>query len=317
MTYALMLAFFRNEMGFGGNNRFTDFKKLLGTPLKTAFARGALCYASLVALVLCCLLCRWLTATKYGRVLTAIQDAETRARFPGYASTSHKLFAFVRSAMMAWLTGTPYVPQVGIINPSEFCPGDLIGAVVWVAVSGRGTLVGAVLGACSVNGLKTWLTSAAPELWLFVLGRISVLVTLFLPRGLIGLFKGRGQGRDPLPRSAAAARDRRAADAGTGPSAGGRAGGRHDGCRDLTRPRPARQQGRQRGVRPLPHPVPVPEAARRRPLGRAAAANHHRARSLRPATPADPRRADRGNAALGRQEYRARHRPPGARPQDG
>jgi urea transport system permease protein len=189
MTYALMLAFFRNDMGFGGNNGFTDFKELLGMPLNTGAARASLFYASLVALIGCYALCRWITGTKYGRVLTAIRDAENRVRFLGYSVTQHKLFAFVLSAMMAGLAGALYVPQVGIINPGEFSPGNSIEAVVWVAVGGRGTLVGAVLGAFSVNGLKTWLTSAAPDLWLFVLGGLFVAVTLFLPRGLIGLFE--------------------------------------------------------------------------------------------------------------------------------
>jgi urea transport system permease protein len=187
MTYALMLAFFRNDMGLGGNNGFTDFKELLGMPLNTSAARGALFYASLVALVGCYLLCRWITGTKYGRVLTAIRDAESRVRFLGYSVTQHKLFAFVLSAMMAGVAGALYVPQVGIINPGEFSPGNSIEAVVWVAVGGRGTLIGAVIGAFSVNGLKTWLTSAAPDLWLFVLGGLFVAVTLFLPKGLIGL----------------------------------------------------------------------------------------------------------------------------------
>ncbi len=189
MTYALMLAFFRNDMGFGGNNGFTDFKELLGMPLNTSGARASLFYASLIALVGCYLLCRWITGTKYGRVLTAIRDAESRVRFLGYSVTSHKLFAFVLSAMMAGLAGALYVPQVGIINPGEFSPSNSIEAVIWVAVGGRGTLVGALLGAFTVNGLKTWLTSAAPDLWLFVLGGLFVAVTLFLPRGLIGLLQ--------------------------------------------------------------------------------------------------------------------------------
>ncbi|MBR0683819.1 urea ABC transporter permease subunit UrtC [Roseomonas eburnea] len=188
MTYALMLAFFRNDMGFGGNNGFTDFKELLGMPLGTPAARAMLFYASLVALVGSFLICAALTRTKYGRVLTAIRDAESRARFLGYDTTQHKLFAFVLSAMLAGLAGALYVPQVGIINPGEFSPGNSIEAVIWVAVGGRGTLAGAVLGAFSVNALKTWLTSAAPDLWLFVLGGLFVAVTLFLPRGLIGLF---------------------------------------------------------------------------------------------------------------------------------
>ena len=190
MTYALMLAFFRNDMGFGGNNGFTAFKELLGMPPNTNAARISLFYASLVSLVGCYALCRWITGTKYGRVLTAIRDAESRVRFLGYPVTQHKLFAFVLSAMMAGLAGALYVPQVGIINPGEFSPGNSIEAVVWVAVGGRGTLVGAVIGAFGVNGLKTWLTSAAPELWLFVLGALFVAVTLFLPRGLVGLVKG-------------------------------------------------------------------------------------------------------------------------------
>jgi urea transport system permease protein len=189
MTYALMLAFFRNDMGFGGNNGFTDFKELLGMPLNTGAARISLFYASLVALILSYLLCVRLTRSKYGRVLTAIRDAESRVRFLGYNVTHHKLFAFVVSAMLAGVAGALYVPQVGIINPGEFSPGNSIEAVVWVAVGGRGTLVGAVLGAFTVNGLKTWLTSAAPDLWLFVLGGLFVLVTLFLPKGLIGLLR--------------------------------------------------------------------------------------------------------------------------------
>jgi urea transport system permease protein len=190
MTFALMLAFFRNDMGFGGNNGFTDFKELLGQPLNTSGMRSGLFYASLLALVLAFLLCVRLTRSKYGRVLTAIRDAESRVRFLGYNTTHHKLFAFVLSAMLAGVAGALYVPQVGIINPGEFSPANSIEAVIWVAVGGRGTLVGAVLGAFSVNALKTWLTSAAPDLWLFVLGGLFVAVTLFLPKGLIGLMKG-------------------------------------------------------------------------------------------------------------------------------
>ncbi|WP_437164640.1 urea ABC transporter permease subunit UrtC [Falsiroseomonas sp. E2-1-a20] len=192
MTFALMLAFFRNDMGFGGNNGFTDFKELLGQPLNTSVMRSGLFYASLLALVLAFMICVRLTRSKYGRVLTAIRDAESRVRFLGYNTTHHKLFAFVLSAMLAGVAGALYVPQVGIINPGEFSPANSIEAVIWVAVGGRGTLVGAVLGAFSVNALKTWLTSAAPDLWLFVLGGLFVAVTLFLPKGLIGLMKGRG-----------------------------------------------------------------------------------------------------------------------------
>jgi len=192
LTYALMLAFFRNDMGFGGNNGFTDFKELLGMPLNSGTTRALLFYASLVSLILVFLLCSALTRTKYGRVLTAIRDAESRVRFLGYDVTRHKLFVFVLSAMIAGLAGALYVPQVGIINPGEFSPGNSIEAVVWVAFGGRGTLVGAVLGAFSVNALKTWLTSVAPDLWLIVLGCLFIAVPLLLPKGLVGLARGRG-----------------------------------------------------------------------------------------------------------------------------
>ncbi len=188
MTYALMLAFFRNDMGFGGNNGFTDFKELLGMPLQTANARAVLYYASLALLLVSLLLCWRIAASKLGRVLVAIRDAESRVRFLGYDVTQHKLFVFVLSAMIAGLAGALYVPQVGIINPGEFSPGTSIEAVIWVAVGGRGSLIGAILGAFSVNALKTWLTTVAPDLWLFALGGLFVAVTLFLPRGLIGLF---------------------------------------------------------------------------------------------------------------------------------
>ena len=192
LTYALMLAFFRNDMGFGGNNGFTDFKELLGMPLNTPGARAALFYASLASLLGAFWLCSRVVGSKLGRVLVAIRDAESRVRFLGYDTTRHKLFVFVLSAMLAGLAGALYVPQVGIINPGEFSPGNSIEAVVWVAVGGRGTLVGAVLGAFSVNALKTWLTSVAPDLWLFALGGLFVAVTLFLPRGLVGALRRRG-----------------------------------------------------------------------------------------------------------------------------
>ena len=195
LTYALMLAFFRNDMGFGGNNGFTDFKELLGTALNTRTARVALFYASLIALCGALALCANIVSSKLGRVLVAVRDAESRVRFLGYDTLRHKLFIFVLSAMLAGLAGALYVPQVGIINPGEFSPGNSIEAVVWVAFGGRGTLIGAVLGAFSVNALKTWLTSVAPDLWLFVLGAIFVAVTLLLPRGLIGLLGQPAGGR--------------------------------------------------------------------------------------------------------------------------
>ncbi len=192
LTYALMLAFFRNDMGFGGNNGFTDFKELLGMPLNTPNARAMLFYASLAALIGAYWLCTRVVGSKLGRVLVAVRDAESRVRFLGYDTTRIKLFVFVLSAVLAGLAGALYVPQVGIINPGEFSPGNSIEAVVWVAVGGRGTLVGALLGAFSVNALKTWLTSVAPDLWLFALGGLFVAVTLFLPRGLVGLLRRRG-----------------------------------------------------------------------------------------------------------------------------
>jgi len=194
MTFALMLAFFRNDMGFGGNNGLTDFKDILGFALNKDGTRAGLYWASLIMLILTFLLCRFVIRSKLGRVLTAVRDAESRVRFLGYSVTNYKLFAFVLSAMIAGVAGALYVPQVGIINPSEFSPGSSIEAVIWVAVGGRGSLVGAVLGAFVVNGAKSWLTSTAPEYWLFILGGLFVVVTLFLPRGLIGLF-GRANGK--------------------------------------------------------------------------------------------------------------------------
>jgi urea transport system permease protein len=192
MTYALMLAFFRNDMGFGGNNGFTDFKDLLGVPLNTSTARAGLFYAALASLALCLLICSYVVKSKLGRVLVAVRDAESRVRFLGYNVTSYKLFVFVLSAMISGLAGALYVPLVGIINPGEFSPGNSIEAVIWVAVGGRGTLGGALLGAFSVNGVKTWLTSFAPDIWPFVLGGLFVAVTLFLPKGLVGLLRKRG-----------------------------------------------------------------------------------------------------------------------------
>ena len=194
MTFALMLAFFRNDMGFGGNNGLTDFKDILGFPLNTDATRAGLYWASLVTMIGTYLLCRFLVRSKLGRVLTAVRDAESRVRFLGYAATNYKLFAFTLSAMIAGVAGALFVPQAGIINPSEFSPANSIEAVIWVAVGGRGSLVGAVLGAFVVNAAKSWLTSAAPEYWLFILGGMFVAVTLFLPRGLVGLFGKRGNG---------------------------------------------------------------------------------------------------------------------------
>ena len=191
LTYALMLAFFRNEMGFGGNNGLTDFKDVLGFSLQANETRIVLFVLSALALAGGYLLCRWLVSTRLGRVLVAIRDSEDRARFLGYRVERVKALVFTLSAMLAGVAGALYVPQVGIINPGEFAPLNSIEAVIWVAVGGRGTLVGAVAGAVLVNYAKTWLTGALPEIWLFALGGLFVAVTLLLPRGLIGLLRRR------------------------------------------------------------------------------------------------------------------------------
>jgi urea transport system permease protein len=186
MTYAMMLAFFRNDMGFGGNNGLTDFKDILGFNIQAQGTRACLFIASVAALAGCYLLARFMVHSAYGKVLIAIRDAESRSRFLGYRVEHFKLLAFTVSASMAGLAGALYVPQIGIINPSEFAPGNSIEAVIWVAVGGRGTLVGAALGAVLVNFSKTWLTGAMPEVWLFALGALFIVVTLFLPKGIIG-----------------------------------------------------------------------------------------------------------------------------------
>jgi urea transport system permease protein len=188
LTYALMLAFFRNEMGFGGNNGLTDFKDLLGFSLQADSTRLGLFVASSLALILGYLLCRMVTQSRLGRVSVAIRDAESRVRFIGYRVEKVKLAVFTLSAVLAGVAGALYVPQVGIINPNEFSPLNSIGAVVWVAVGGRGTLFGAVIGALLVNYGKSYFTAAMPEVWLFALGALFVLVTLYLPRGIVALF---------------------------------------------------------------------------------------------------------------------------------
>jgi urea transport system permease protein len=187
LTFALMLGFFRNNFGFGGNNGLTDFKDILGFNVQAPETRVALFVFSCVALALGFLVCRAVVTSKFGKVLIAIRDAEARTRFLGYRVESYKLFVFTLSACMAGVAGALYVPQVGIINPSEFAPGNSIEAVIWVAVGGRGTLVGAVLGALVVNYAKTFFTTGAlAPYWLFVLGGLFVAVTLLLPRGIIG-----------------------------------------------------------------------------------------------------------------------------------
>jgi urea transport system permease protein len=187
LSYAMMLAFFRNDMGFGGNNGFTDFKDILGFDLQRDPTRVVLVVITAIALAATYVVCRLVTASRAGRVIRAIRDAESRTRFLGYRVESYKLWVFVLSAIIAGIAGSLYVPQVGIINPSEFAPINSIEVVIWVAVGGRGTLFGAAAGAVLVNYAKTFFTGALPEVWLYALGALFVLVTLFLPRGLTGV----------------------------------------------------------------------------------------------------------------------------------
>lgn len=189
LTYALMLAFFRNEMGFGGNNGLTDFKDILGFDLQSDATRVGLFVASGIALGLGYLACRIIVVSRLGRVAMAVRDAESRTRFTGYKVEYFKLAIFCFSAVLAGIAGALYVPQVGIINPSEFSPLNSIELVVWVALGGRATLYGAVVGALAVNYAKTYFTAVLPEVWLFSLGAMFVLVTLFLPRGVVGMVK--------------------------------------------------------------------------------------------------------------------------------
>lgn len=187
LTFAAMLLFFRNETGFGGTNGFTDFQQILGFDIAHPATRAALFWVTLAVLFVTLILARKLTLSKYGRVLTAVRDAETRVRFIGYEPLGFKLFIWTLSAMICGIAGALYVPQVGIINPSEMSPANSIEMVIWVATGGRGTLIGPIIGAGVVNGLKTWFTTAMPEYWLYALGALFVLVTIFLPQGIIGL----------------------------------------------------------------------------------------------------------------------------------
>ena len=187
MTYALLLAFFRNDMGFGGNNGLTDFKEILGFSLQAAETRASLFAATSALLALFLLVCSVVVRSKLGKVMLAVRDAESRVRFIGYRVEHVKLFAFILSAMIAGVAGALYVPQVGIINPGEFAPANSIEVVIWTAVGGRGTLVGPIVGAVLVNGGKSYFTAAFPDLWLFALGSLFILVTLFLPKGVVGL----------------------------------------------------------------------------------------------------------------------------------
>ncbi|MGE4608798.1 MAG: urea ABC transporter permease subunit UrtC [Myxococcota bacterium] len=184
MTFALMLLFFRNNTGFGGNNGLTDFKRLLGFSLQEPSTRLAIYVASGIALLSAYLLCRFIVRSKLGRVLAAIRDEEGKVLFTGYNTLQYKLFVWTVSAVLCGLAGALYVPQVGIINPSEMVPANSIEMAIWVAVGGRGTLIGAAGGALLLNGAKRWFTVAAPETWLYVLGALFITVTLFLPGGL-------------------------------------------------------------------------------------------------------------------------------------
>lgn len=186
MTYALLLAFFRNDMGFGGNNGLTDFKDILGFSVQAGETRAALFSASAVALALGVLLVASISSSKFGKLMIAVRDAESRTRFIGWRPENIKLFAFTVSAVMAGVAGALYVPQVGIINPGEFAPANSIEVVVWTAVGGRGTIVGPIIGALLVNAGKSWFTAVLPNVWLFALGGLFVATTLFLPKGIVG-----------------------------------------------------------------------------------------------------------------------------------
>jgi urea transport system permease protein len=187
LAYAFMLLFFRNDTGFGGNNGFTDFKRILGYSITAPATKAVLYLATLGCLVGALLLCRWIVVSRLGRVLQAVRDSEARLMFIGYNPLWFKLFVWTLSAVLCAIAGALYVPQVGIINPSEMSPANSIEMVVWVAVGGRGTLLGAILGAFTVNGLKSWFTAAFPDLWLFALGLLFILVTLLMQKGLLGL----------------------------------------------------------------------------------------------------------------------------------
>ncbi|RFA26411.1 urea ABC transporter permease subunit UrtC [Alkalilimnicola ehrlichii] len=188
LTFALMLLFFRGETGLGGDTGLTGFQNLLGFDVRDAGTRMALYSASVIALALSYLLCRFVVTSKLGRVLIAVRDAETRLRFTGYDPLTYKLFVWTLSAVLCGIAGALYVPQTGVINPSEMAPAQSIEMVVWVALGGRGTLIGPLIGSGAVNVMKSWVTQNYPDLWLFFLGAIFVLVPLLMPRGIVGLF---------------------------------------------------------------------------------------------------------------------------------
>jgi urea ABC transporter, permease protein UrtC len=186
MTYALMLAFFRNDMGFGGNNGLTDYKEIIGFNVQADGTRAILFALSAIFLSLCLILASAIVRSKFGKVLVGVRDAESRIRFLGFRVENIKLFTFVVSAMMAGIAGALFVPQVGIINPGEFAPANSIEVVVWTAVGGRGTLIGPIIGAVLVNAGKSFFTGAFPDIWLYALGGLFIAVTLFLPKGIVG-----------------------------------------------------------------------------------------------------------------------------------
>jgi urea transport system permease protein len=208
MTYALMLAFFRNDMGFGGNNGLTDFKDILGFQVQADGTRAVLFALSAIMLSLCLILASAITRSKFGKVLVGVRDAESRVRFLGFRVENMKLFTFVVSAMFAGIAGALFVPQVGIINPGEFAPANSIEVVVWTAVGGRGTLIGPIIGAVLVNAGKSFFTGAFPEFWLYALGSLFIAVTLFLPRGIVGTIQHGWNARKALKAAADAEKGR-------------------------------------------------------------------------------------------------------------
>ena len=187
MTYAFMLLFFRNDTGFGGNNGFTDFKRILGFSVTAPETKAVLFLLTLAILLTALLGCRAIVQSKLGRVLQAVRDSESRLMFIGYNPLWFKLFVWTLSAVLCGIAGALYAPQVGIINPSEMSPANSIEMVIWAAVGGRGTLIGPIIGAFAVNGMKSWFTAALPELWLFALGLLFILVTLFMQKGILGV----------------------------------------------------------------------------------------------------------------------------------
>ncbi|MBP1846345.1 urea transport system permease protein [Rhizobium petrolearium] len=208
MTYALMLAFFRNDMGFGGNNGLTDFKDIIGFPVQADGTRAVLFAMSAIMLALCLVIASAIVRSKFGKVLVGVRDAESRVRFLGFRVENIKLFTFVVSAMMAGVAGALFVPQVGIINPGEFAPANSIEVVVWTAVGGRGTLIGPIIGAVLVNAGKSFFTGAFPEFWLYALGGLFIAVTLFLPRGIVGTIQHGFKARQALKAAAEAEKGR-------------------------------------------------------------------------------------------------------------